>query len=132
MKRTLLVYSFTLMCLSLMAQKVDLDKFYFTATYTELPRHPLDPSYRTFSVHVETGQLCRMAMPVNELGQNVFIDGWKRLDGGAHVNVDIRIEDVVVEKVDPVERQELIKDKYGKQIGVRMHYSTQLTYSFAA
>src|SRR5690242_9254645 len=132
MKRPLLLYSFTLLTLALSAQKVDLDRFYFTASYIELPRQGLDPSYRTYSVQVGLGELGRMSLHREDLSQNVVIDGWRRLDGGAHINVDIHIEDVVIESSDIVQREEIIKDKYGKQVGSKMHFATQLTYSFGA
>jgi len=132
MKKPLLLYILTLISLTLAAQKVDLDRFYFTATYIDLPRKALDPSYRTYSVRVETGRLARMDMHNDNLENEVLIDGWRKLDAGAHIMVNTRIDDVIIEKSDIIQREEIIKDKYGKQTGSRMHYSMQLVYSFEA
>ena len=59
---------FTLLpCIAGYGQKVDLDKFYFTASFRELPQQPLDTSYHTFSVTAETGPLTRLAVRPPEL-----------------------------------------------------------------
>jgi hypothetical protein len=132
MKNPLVLGLFTLMCLVSSAQNVDLDRFYFNATYRDLPRRGLDTSWRTFSVAVESGQLCRMAIKDEYLLQLVNIEGWRKLDNNAHVQIKTRLEDVIVEKSQVRERQEILKDKQGKQTGVRNYYAMQLIYTYGA
>ena len=58
-------------CLATYAQKVDLDKFYFSASYRDLPRNPLDTSFHTFSVSATTGPLTKFVVKPPELEQRV-------------------------------------------------------------
>ena len=50
MKKPLVLGFFITVTLFATAQNVDLDRFFFNATYRELPRKGLDTSWRTFSV----------------------------------------------------------------------------------
>ena len=132
MKKPFTLGLFIIITLVSTAQSVDLDRFYFNATYRELPRKGLDTSWRTFAVAVETGPLCKLVMKDDMLTELVNIEGWRRLDNNAHILVRTRLEDVIVEKSQVRERQEILKDKQGKQTGIRRYYAMQLTYSYAA
>ncbi len=132
MKKPLTLGLFIIITLAATAQNVDLDRFYFNVTYRELPRKGLDTSWRTFAVALETGTLCKLAMREDMLSQIVNIEGWRKLDRHAHILIRTRLEDVIVEKSIIRERQEILKDKQGKQTGVRMYYALQLTYSYGA
>jgi len=114
------------------AQAVDLDKYYFTATYRSLPTRPLDTSWRTYSVTYETGQLVKLAMKDDMLTDRIFIEGWKKLSANGHIVVKLKLEDVLVEKSEVKEREQILKDKNGKQTGVRKFYWVVLTYNYAA
>jgi hypothetical protein len=114
------------------AQSVDLDKYYFTATYRGLPQRPLDTSWRTYSVTYETGQLVKLAMKDDILSDRINIEGWKKLSANGHIVVKLKLEDVLVEKSEVKERQQILKDKNGKQTGVRYFYWVELTYNYAA
>ena len=116
----------------LFAQKVDLDKFYFTANYRDLPRHPLDTSYHTFSVYVQTGPLSRLAIRRGEIEDQVQIYGWKRLQSKAHVEIQFRFEDVLIEKTDVIENVEILKDKNGKETGRRSTFTLSIIYAYGA
>jgi hypothetical protein len=132
MKKPLVLGFFITVTLFATAQNVDLDRFFFNATYRELPRRGLDTSWRTFSVSVETGPLCKLTIKEDQLNQIVNIEGWRKLNRNAHIQVKTRLEDVIVERSQVIERQEILKDKQGKQTGVRMHYAMQLTYTYGA
>ena len=114
------------------AQKVDLDKFTFTANYRVLPRKPLDSSYHTFDVSIRSSQIVRSAIKGSDLPSQVSILGWKRLNDRAHISVQVRMEDVVIEKTELQQREEILKDKNGKETGRRIWYFQMITYSFAA
>src|SRR5580765_2192672 len=95
--RKALVLAVQLVCLGVYAQKVDLDRFYFSASYRDLPRTPLDTSYHTFSVSATTGPLTRYVVKPIDLEQRVAMDGWRRLNNGAHLQVQFRFDDVIIE-----------------------------------
>jgi hypothetical protein len=132
MKNPLILGLFILISLASAAQSVDLDRFYFNASYRELPRRGLDTSWRTFSVAVETGAMCKLALKDEYLTQLVNIEGWRKLDNSAHILIKTRLEDVLIEKSQVRERQEILKDKQGKQIGTKMYYAMQLIYTYGA
>jgi len=119
-------------CVTGYGQKVDLDRFYFTASYRELPSQPLDTSYHTFSVMAESGPLTRLAVQPSEMEQRVMMDGWKRLGAGAHLQVQFKFEDVIVEQTGTKETVEILKDKNGKETGKRSTYVMQATYTYGA
>lgn len=113
-------------------QKVDLDKFYFTANYRDLPRQPLDTSFHTFSVTVQTGPLSRLAIRRGEIEDQVQIYGWKRIQNRAHVDIQFRFEDVLIEKTDVIENVEVLKDKNGKETGRRSTFILSVIYAYGA
>jgi len=118
--------------LSVHAQKVDLDKFYFSASYRDLPRQPLDTSYHTFSVRAETGPLSKLVIRSAEVQERVRMEGWKQLNYDAHLQVQFRFEDVIIEKSDVNENVEVLKDKNGKETGRKSSFILQVTYSYGA
>ena len=131
MKKTILLALVSLFGLFCAAQRIDLDRFYFNASYRELPRKALDTSYRTYSVQVEAGPLTKLALKEEAIVQEVFIDGWKKLQDHGHLLINATLEDVIVEKSEVQERVEIIKDKNGKQIGTKNHYFMKLTYTYS-
>ena len=132
MKKPILLVIYSMFTLLAIGQRVDLDKFYFNASYRILPRTGLDTSYRTFSVDIDAGRLTRMAVKESLLKQEVYIGGWRKLSSGGHIKINLRMEDVIVEKSDIKEREEIFKDKNGKETGRKKHYFMELTYSYGA
>jgi hypothetical protein len=114
------------------AQKVDIDRFNFTARYRNLPLQILDSSYRTYSVSVETGQVMKTLNRQDEVMNRLVIEGWRQLPYDAHVHIQVNMEDVLIEGTEMVTKVYLIKDKDGKQIGERKAYRNQVRYSYAA
>ncbi len=114
------------------AQRLDLDRFNFTAEVRTLPRYRLDTSYHTYDVQIETTKLMQNFMAEMTPEQSVFIDGWRKLEKQGHLTIKVRLEDLLPEGVSNKERVEPIKDKTGKQIGTRNFYYQEVTYTFAA
>jgi hypothetical protein len=112
--------------------KVNLDKYSFTASYRDLPRRALDTSYRTFSVKVDYGLLTRLAMRRNELEDQVQIEGWRRLPNDAHMHVMVKFEDLIIQGSEIKEHVEILKDKNGKETGRRSTYNVEISYLFGA
>ena len=127
-------------CSGLQAQKVDLDKFIFTASYQEFPNALIDTSYHTYSVSV-TGSTgtpvlgsANTTNQVNEaeLIERVSIQGWKKLPKAAHVNINTAFEPVVMRNWEVKERVQISKGKTDKDTIRTTYYHIEITYSFAA
>ena len=131
MKSKLLLLTFVLPFISL-AQKVDLDRFNFTASFRSLPVVKLDSSYRTYDLSTESTRLMQNYMADLAPEKYLRIQGWKMLPSGAHLSIKIRFEDLLPESFATRERVEPIKDRTGKQIGVRTTYYQEVIYTLAA
>lgn len=131
MKSNALLIAF-LLPVSVMAQKVDLDRFNFTSQFRTLPSARLDSSYRTYHVNVEGTRL--MAGYLREMSpeKSVFLEGWRMLPNNGHLAINIRLEDLLPESISVKERVEIIKDKTGRQTGTRTYYCQEVIYTFAA
>ena len=114
------------------SQKVDLDKFYFTASYRDLPRKGLDPSYNTFNVKMDAGFITKLAFNNEKLEQQITIDGWRRLPFDGHVQIQLQLEDVMILNTEVKEKVNITKDKNGVEIGRKSTYTLQVYYSFGA
>jgi len=114
------------------SQKVDLDRFKFTTQYRSLPTAGLDTSYHTYKIAIESSRPMRGYLDEMSPASSVFIDGWKRLDRHAHVTIQVKLDDLLPESVSLKEREEIIKDKAGKETSRRKYYWQELIYTFAA
>ncbi len=114
------------------AQKIDLDRFKFTAKYRSLPKIKIDSSYRTYNVVVEGTKL--MAPFLKEMlpEQTVLLDGWRKLPANGHLCIKVNLDDLLPESVSLKERAEVIKNKTGQITGTRIYYYQEVKYSFAA
>lgn len=112
--------------------KVNLDKFSFTASYRDLPRGGLDTSYHTYSVSIDYGYLNRISLRRNELEDQVVMEGWRRLPYDAHISIKIKFEDLIITGSEVKERVEVLKDKNGKETGKRTTYVVEIPYTFGA
>ncbi|MGB8191295.1 MAG: hypothetical protein WCF67_05210 [Chitinophagaceae bacterium] len=112
--------------------KVNLDKFSFTASYRDLPRNALDTSYHTYSVSIDYGYITRLAMRRNEMEDQVVMEGWRKLPYDAHVQIKIKFEDLIIQGSEVKERVEVLKDKNGKETGKKTSYTVEVAYTFGA
>jgi hypothetical protein len=114
-------------------QKVpDLDKFTFTSQFRLLPMARLDSSYHTYDVTVESTRLMRPYLRDMDPEKSVYIEGWKWLNKGGHISVQVKLEDMLPEAVSVKERVEILKDRSGKQTGTRTYYRQEVIYTFSA
>jgi hypothetical protein len=119
--------------ISLFAQKkVDLDKFGITVQFRSLPNYRLDSSYGTYNVEVEGTQTMVPFIKELEPEKSVMIDGWKKLPADGHLNVKVKIDDLLPESFAIRERVENITDRNGRITGTRILYSQEVTYTFSA
>jgi hypothetical protein len=132
MKKVYSILVTLLSSLSIFSQRVDLDKYNFNASYIELPKMVIDTSYKTYFVEIEASPSLKKDIDGLNLEEYVDIEGWKRLSGIGHVKIFTRLEDVFIESIEVKDREEILKDKNGKETGRKTHYYLQMEYTFAA
>ena len=132
MKRFLFIVTLLIYGLTAVAQRVDLDRFSFSANYRNLPREPLDTSYKTYTVFLETGPMMRSLNQEDEYSNRVYISGWRLIPYDAHLRISLNLEDVLIENSEVKTNVQILKDKTGKEIGKKTTYQSQVTYTFAA
>jgi hypothetical protein len=132
MKRFVFIIALIIQGLTSMAQRVDLDRFSFSANFRNLPREPLDTSYKTYTVFLETGPMLRLMNQQDELTNRVYISGWRLIPYDAHLRVSLFMEDVMIEGSEIKTIVQVLKDKAGKEIGKKTTYQSQVVYTYAA
>jgi hypothetical protein len=132
MKRLLCLFTILIFGLNAVAQRVDLDRFNFSANFRNLPSEPLDTSYKTYTVFLETGPMMRLLNQEDEFSNRVDISGWKLIPFDAHLRISLIMEDVMIENTEVKTNVQILKDKAGKEIGQKKTYQSQVTYSFGA
>lgn len=118
-----------LMSITLSAQKVDLDRFYFEANYQVLPRVAVPFEKRTFSSNVNLGGRIQTYTNSASLNERVKIYGWKKSEDSPTVKIELNIEDFVERSVSQEIRVEESKDKEGKVISHKEYYYVIANYS---
>ncbi|MBC7949379.1 MAG: hypothetical protein H7Y42_15945 [Chitinophagaceae bacterium] len=113
-------------------KKVDLDKYRFSSQFRSLPSARLDTSYRTYHVRVETSRLMQSYLNDMTPESAVQLDGWRMLTSNGHIGIQVKLEDLLPESVSTREREEIIKDRNGKETGRRRLYSQEVVYTFSA
>ena len=132
MKRFVFIITLLIYGLSSLAQRVDLDRFSFSANFRNLPREPLDTSYKTYTVFLETGPMMRLLNQQEELTNRVYISGWRLIPFDAHLRISLFMEDVMIEGSEIKANVQVLKDKAGKEIGKKTTYQSQVIYTYAA
>lgn len=115
----------------LFAQRVDLDRFNFTASYRDFPDEPLPAAYRTFNVRIEAAPSLGLGYSASNLESIIRVEGLKKVIGTGHVTILAILDDIVFERAETKERIQLTKDKQGVEIR-KSFFSTEMTYSFGA
>lgn len=126
---TLLVLTFFVS--SVYAQRVDLDRFNFSVSYRDFPENPLPEAYKTYNVRLETSPSLELGYSIQNMEDNVAIEGLKKVEGTGHITILLMMDDIIFEKPETLERIQTSKDKQGNEIK-KSFFSTQLAYSFAA
>lgn len=129
-------YSFFLLlfvAITLKAQKrVDLDRFNFRVQFRSLPNIKLDSTYRTYNVNVSSTKLMQHFMQDIDPANTVILEGWRKLTSDGHLNIQVKLEDLLPESVSLKERVLTTKDKNGVITGTKTMYYQEVVYTFAA
>lgn len=132
MKRLVFAAILLLPLAAISQKKVDLDKFKFTSEFRSLPLMLVDSSYHTYNVSVEATRLMQGYLSEMNPEQTVYLDGWRQLTKDGHLQVMVKLEDLIPESFSVKERVEVIKDRKGVQTGTRTMYHQEVTYTFSA
>jgi hypothetical protein len=131
MKKLFTLSGFILFISVVYAQRVDLDRFNFSVSYRDFPENPLPEAYKTYNVRLEASPSLAPGYSVQNLENNILVEGLKKVEGTGHITVLVMMDDLVFDRPESVERIVTSKDKQGREIK-KSFVSTQLTYSFAA
>lgn len=129
MKKLLLAFSL-LVSTSLMAQKVDLDRFSFDVKYQVLPSENVPLDKRTYGVHVKTGGPVSNYISDAALYDKINIVGWKRVEtADPTVGIDLTLEDFVYRGSEQKSETKDRKNSDGKVIGTDTYYWVEARYA---
>jgi len=129
MKKQLLTICL-LLSYSVMAQKVDLDRFYFDVKYQSLPKEYVPFEKRTYGIHVKTGGPVSNYLSETAIYDKINLIGWKRVETGEPtVGIDVTLEDFVYRGSEPKTETITDKDDKGKVIGTRTYYWVEAKYA---
>ncbi len=118
---------------SLSAQKrVDLDRFNFKVQFRSLPDIRLDSAYRTYNVTVSNTKLMEPFMKGLEPEHTVNLEGWRKLPSEGHIQVSIKLQDLLPESVSVKERTVNVTNKSGAITRTNTLYYQEVVYTFAA
>ena len=92
----------------------------------------LDSSYRTYNVAIEGTKLIQPYLDDMAPENSVLLDGWRKLPKDGHINIKVKIEDMLPQSVSVKERVENIKNKTGQVTGTKTFYWQEVVYTFAA
>ena len=77
MKKPLLILLNTLVFSSVFAQRVDLDRFNFTASYRDFPNEPLPAEYKTYNIRIEASPSLGLGYSASNLENMISIEALK-------------------------------------------------------
>ena len=99
------------------AQRVDLDREYFTASYIQLPSHPIaDDSKRTYTTNNDA----------------VSVAGFSKMSTGGTLEINYSFMGTILDDFRIESNKHEKKDKDGKVISTRYSYTVQATYKSTA
>ena len=131
MKKLILVFCISLLSSSIFAQRVDLDRFNFTASYRDFPDEPLPNEYKTYNIRIEATPSLGLGYSAATLENLISIEGLKKVTGTGHITIIAMLDDIVIEKTEAKERIQVTKDKQGLEVR-KSFFATEMIYSFSA
>ena len=131
MKKLVLVFCISLFFASAFGQRVDLDRFNFTASYRDFPDEPLPAEFKTYNVRIEAAPSLGLGYSSSSLENLINIEGLKKVTGTGHITIIAMLDDIVIEKTETKERVQVTKDKQGLEVR-KSFFATEMIYSFSA
>jgi hypothetical protein len=131
MKKLVLIILTSIGFFPVFAQRVDLDRFNFTASFRDFPDDPLPTEYKTYNVRIEAAPSLGLGYSAANLENMISIEGLKKVTGTGHITIIAMLDDIVVEKTGTVERVQVTKDKQNVEVK-KSYFATEMIYSFSA
>jgi hypothetical protein len=131
MKKVIYILLSLFLVSALNAQRVNIDKLSFRVNSRRLPDKILAPEYKTYSVQISATAALE-AYTNQTFTDLVNIVGLKKVQGNGHLNIKVNLDDLMIESSEVQKREEVRKDKSGKETGRTSYYSVQVIYTFAA
>ena len=131
MKKLVLTQCTLLFFAAVFAQRVDLDRFNFTASFRDFPDEPLPNEYKTYNVRIEASPSLGLGYSASNLENLINIEGLKKVTGTGHITIITILDDIVIEGTETKERVQVTKDKNNVEIR-KSFFATEMTYSFSA
>lgn len=103
----------------ILAQKVDIDNFWIKLSYAKLPDNAVAENERTYSLKYTAVS----EYDIPSIKDGIEIKGWKQLESDAAYDVAIRVNSFTYGTSKTNKRVEENKDKNGKLISSKTHYS---------
>lgn len=132
MKKLYLLFWFITPLILFAQKKVNLDRFNFKVQFRSLPDIRLDSTYRTYSVSVSNLKMMNPFIEGLEPANSVLLEGWRKLSNDGHINIHVKLEDLLPESVSVKERVVNITNRAGVVTGTNTLYYQQVVYTFAA
>jgi hypothetical protein len=129
MKKKFIFLGLFMTCFELLAQKVDLDRFYFDVTYQILPREFVPFESRTFGSNVKVGGAILNYTNETAIYDKINVAGWKKVEANPTVGIDFNLEDFVDRGANVQSRTDETKDKDGKVISRTSYYFVVAKYA---
>ena len=131
MKKLVLALCTSFLFVSVFAQRVDLDRFNFTASFRDFPDEPLPTEFKTYNVRIEASPSLGLGYSAANLENMITIEGLKRVPGTGHITIIAILDDIVIEKTETKERVQVTKDKNNVEVR-KSFFATEMIYSFGA
>ncbi len=113
-------------------KRVDLDRFNFRVQFRSLPLIRIDSSYRTYNVAVDGTKMMRPFLKEIDPSNSVILDGWRKLPQDGHLNIEVKLEDLLPETVTLKDRVINVKDSKGVITKTSTLFYQEVIYTFAA
>lgn len=110
------------------AQKLDLDRFSFTFEYRNLPHTPLATDFKNYSVLADVSGNIANSMSAEVLSSRIVLQGYERSEANGDLRINIRTDDLMIEKYQIVETSTETKNKDGS---VTKNYSYYISIDYS-
>lgn len=130
MKKITLFFALITTTSLLIAQKVDLDRFNFRYTLRALPTNPLPEEYKTYQFNIASSASVREVYNDDRIKQALTISGLKQTEGKGHITINMNLGEVSLKNPELKEREEILKDKDGKETGRKKYYWIEAVYAW--
>jgi tetratricopeptide (TPR) repeat protein len=132
MRKVILLLAVLFYSNAVFAQKIDLDKLNFKASYLQLPTNPFPEEYTTFSTKFIANGInlsdAGFANGESDLASTYFnISGFKKVNMGGHFTIKVQIDGYDMGKAETVKKENKTKDKDGKET-ITLSYTLTFKY----